>query len=378
MKNLFLLLCFVFVASQSYGQFKVISTGENKALHPTLTVGEQAGSATTRVQIGKNRTATGAAGFELYSDGAVAGLQFNRFASGLSSLVHRGSNVLQLNTVNGAPINFLVSSAVALRVAGSGDIGIGTASPTAKLSVNGTANKPGGGDWGMFSDKLLKNNVQTYEAGLAEVLQINPVTYNYNGLANIEDTDKLHIGIVAQELQKIAPYMVSEVPVTEVIMTGEGETYKEELGETNNYLHVDATGIRYMLVNAIKEQQLMIENQAEKIAILQEAISGIGSSESINNTSITLSTYDLAELDQNTPNPFRSSTTIAYIVPTDAQNAEINVYGQNGQLMKSLTIDHVGQGTLTVNAEDLPSGTYSYQLVVNGRNIQTNTMVITK
>ena len=38
----------------------------------------------------------------------------------------------------------------------STNVVIGTSSPTATLSVNGTANKPGGGSWAAFSDKALK------------------------------------------------------------------------------------------------------------------------------------------------------------------------------------------------------------------------------
>src|SRR5207249_1214499 len=38
-----------------------------------------------------------------------------------------------------------------------GNVGIGTAAPTQLLSVNGTAGKPGGGTWDVFSDERLKD-----------------------------------------------------------------------------------------------------------------------------------------------------------------------------------------------------------------------------
>src|SRR6185436_8803773 len=39
----------------------------------------------------------------------------------------------------------------------TGNVGIGTTAPTDTLSVNGTASKPGGGTWAVFSDERLKN-----------------------------------------------------------------------------------------------------------------------------------------------------------------------------------------------------------------------------
>jgi len=196
-------------------------------------------------------------------------------------------------------------------------------------------------------------------------MNINPVWYRYNGTANTP-TDREYVGVIAQEYQKIAPYDVSPI------------THENDDGSTNDFLGVNDSAVKYMLVNAIKEQQAMIEAQAEKIAQLEEFVTTIGSTEAVNSTNLTLSSYDLAELDQNVPNPFNGTTTISYIVPTDAQTSQITVYGTNGQLMKTLDIEHVGQGTLTVNAEDLPAGTYSYQLIVDGKLFKTEKMVVTK
>ena len=250
----------------------------------------------------------------------------------------------------------------------TGFVGIGaTGNPTEQLHVSGNIFASG-----MItpSDSRLKNNVSGSKLGLAEINQMDVIEYNYNGKSGLK-TDKLHIGVFAQELQKIAPSLVTnysyDVEDAEGNVTG-----------TEEYLAINDSAIKWLLVSAVQDQQKMIEEQNEKIAELSEVISSMGSVESINNTNINLSAYDLAELDQNTPNPFNGSTTISYVIPTNAQNASISVFGQNGQLMKTLQIDHVGQGTLTVNADDLPSGTYSYQLVVDGRNVKTSKMVKTK
>ena len=130
-----------------------------------------------------------------------------------------------------------------------GNVGIGTPSPDNLLSVNGSADKPGGGSWGTFSDSRVKKEVSDFKDGLAIVKQINPVTFKYNGLGGYKDDGKQYVGIIAQDIQKIAPYMI--------------EVKKKKLLETDStstdLLMYDGSAINYILINAIKEQQKMID-----------------------------------------------------------------------------------------------------------------------
>jgi hypothetical protein len=75
--------------------------------------------------------------------------------------------------------------------------------------VDGSAGKPGGGSWTNSSDRRLKQNINDYGDGLDEVMRIRPVTFHYNDLSGY-DTDPEYVGVIAQELQEVAPYMVSE------------------------------------------------------------------------------------------------------------------------------------------------------------------------
>src|SRR5207253_879452 len=61
----------------------------------------------------------------------------------------------------------------------SGSVGIGTTAPTQLLSVNGTAGKPGGGTWDVFSDERLKNIKGRYTTGLKALMQLQPLRYEY-------------------------------------------------------------------------------------------------------------------------------------------------------------------------------------------------------
>jgi YVTN family beta-propeller protein len=135
--------------------------------------------------------------------------------------------------------------------ANNGNIGIGTAAPTALLSVNGTANKPGGGSWATFSDRRLKKEIIPFSEGLSAILKIKPVSFHYNDLAGC-DTAPEYVGVVAQELQEVAPWMVSTVKIKDV-----------------DYLSVDISSMMYLLVNSIKEQEEQIQAQKKIIEELK-------------------------------------------------------------------------------------------------------------
>jgi hypothetical protein len=135
----------------------------------------------------------------------------------------------------------------------NGRVGIGTNVPDATFSVNGSADKTGGGSWGTFSDRRLKNLDGTFSSGLSEVLKINPIRYRYkeqNGMG-ISDHEE-HIGVVAQEIQKVIPEAVSE--------------------NSKGYLLVNNDPIIWAMLNAIKEQQRQIQAQGEQIKQQQKQI----------------------------------------------------------------------------------------------------------
>lgn len=128
-----------------------------------------------------------------------------------------------------------------MRIKGNGNVGIGTNTPTAKLSVNGTANNATG-NWAVFSDARIKTVTGSFTDGLNIVKQINPVTFRYNENAPFPVKDQ-QIGIVAQELEKIAPYMVS----------------KQKNDKIKDLREVNTQAYTFLLINAIKEQQAQIE-----------------------------------------------------------------------------------------------------------------------
>jgi len=141
---------------------------------------------------------------------------------------------------------------------GDNQVGIGTTTPGFLFEVNGSAGKPGGGSWGASSDARLKTDVEPYTDGLQSVLAIDPVTYRYHALSGY-DTHPTHVGVIAQQLQEVSPYMVS---VSDRVATD----------GTTGYLAVDNSAMTYMLINAVKEQQAIIGEQQRRIDTQQHII----------------------------------------------------------------------------------------------------------
>ena len=65
---------------------------------------------------------------------------------------------------------------------------------------------------------------------------------------------------------------------------------------------------------------------------------------------------------------------ISYSVADNATSAKMNFYNLTGQLIKSVTLQN-GAGKVNVSADELPSGTYTYSLEVDGALISNKKMV---
>jgi len=122
-------------------------------------------------------------------------------------------------------------------------VGIGGVTPDAMLTVNGSADKPGGGSWNTYSDARLKDVGTNFASGLLALGKIQPVYYHYKkGNALKLPSEPEYIGVVAQQFQQAVPNAV----------------------QTNNagYLTVNNDPVLWTTVNAVKElnEKLEAEN----------------------------------------------------------------------------------------------------------------------
>ena len=116
----------------------------------------------------------------------------------------------------------------------SGSLGIGTTNPTSRLHVSGNAIVTGivtATDFNSTSDINLKDNIQTIVNPLDKIIKLNGVTFNW------KENQKPSIGVIAQELEKVLPELVTQ----------------------GNIKTVNYNGIIGVLIEAVKEQQKQIE-----------------------------------------------------------------------------------------------------------------------
>ena len=225
--------------------------------------------------------------------GADAGLgNVTGFANTLLGFATRvGSGDLSLATAIGAFAQVDISNAIVLgSISGAGtNVGIGTTAPAARLHVVGNTNLIGNvginttdmtrtltvagrarisnipqeasgasvcfnvnGDLLQCGASSLKwkTNVRSFRSGLDIIQQLRPISFNW------KEDGRPDIGLGAEEVAKVAPSL----------------TFTDDKGEV--------TGVKYerlsmLLINAIKEQQAIIEHQQSQLERQDKQISGL-------------------------------------------------------------------------------------------------------
>ena len=214
------------------------------------------------------------------------------------------------------------------------------------------------------SDMRLKENV-TYlsdekeSSALANVLDLNVIKYNYidtpvpdtlstASLSNDLPKEKeMHYGLSAQELQTMYPDLVRE-------------------GQ-DGYLGVNYTELVPVLIRAI--QELKEELDAAK------GNGPMRKTPSVTSVNSTVATGNV--LYQNTPNPFKEQTVIRFKLADNVQNAAICIFDMTGKTLKKLPVSS-GMESVSIGGNELSEGMFLYSLIVNGKEIDTKRMIITK
>ena len=129
--------------------------------------------------------------------------------------------------------------------------------------VNGDAG--GSSEWSTDSDVRLKKNVQSLTGALDKVLKLRGVTYYWKNREEMAAAkgvaadkmdygydDKKHIGVIAQELEEVFP---------ELVHTAD-----------DGFKSVEYSTLAPILIEAIKEQQTIIDNQQKQIDELKRMV----------------------------------------------------------------------------------------------------------
>ena len=169
---------------------------------------------------------------------------------------------------------------------------------------------------------------------------------------------------IAQEVESVLPEVVRTLP-----------------DGTKTVMYTDLIPL---LVEGMKEMQATIERQEERIAELEESLSGDNVPEKVvpknardsEDSEIESSTGEAA-IYQNVPNPFFQTTEIIYRLSTNARSASICICDLTGKQLKSYTLQpDMPTGKIVIPASDLTAGMYLYALVIDGTLVDSKRMIV--
>ncbi|ELA9841210.1 tail fiber domain-containing protein [Vibrio parahaemolyticus] len=126
-----------------------------------------------------------------------------------------------------------------------------------RIGASGTFTMTPSGDFtasgnsGAYSDERIKTDVKTIDNALDKVLKIRGVTYKRTDI----ESDKRHAGVIAQEIEKVLPEVVS--------------ISKNNENGIEDFRSVSYGNISALLIEAIKEQQVQIESLKKEINLLK-------------------------------------------------------------------------------------------------------------
>lgn len=206
-----------------------------------------------------------------------------------------------------------------------------------------------------FSDSILKYDIKNVEGATDLLNKLQGVTYIKKNES--KDHPVKHIGLIAQEVEKILPDLV----------------YTDQHG---------VKGVAYeeiipLLIEAVKNQQAQIEILKSTIASI-EANCCTGNLKSASIANEAALTEKVAQLNQNIPNPFNKETRIDCFIPATSGNSILYIYNMNGMQLQQFRINGKGEQSITINGNSLEPGMYLYALVIDGREVDTKRMILTK
>ena len=206
------------------------------------------------------------------------------------------------------------------------------------------------------ADLRSYENVHPLSSGTADIIHsLNPVSYTLKpdsawmlDMEAKELQQGTHYGLIAQDLQKIAPELV----------------YKRADKLSINYIELIP-----LLVKTIQE----LSAEVEALKKSNPKVRSLSSNKNAANEDIIE-----AMLYQNNPNPFSVDTKIEYQLPLSTQSATLYVYDMNGLQIEKFPISSYGEGSVVVSGGVLDAGIYLYSLIADGQIVDTKRMILTK
>lgn len=192
--------------------------------------------------------------------------------------------------------------------------------------LNNSAAKPTNGSWTIASDERLKEDITPFKEGLEVLEQINPTYWKYNGQAKTPKGE-YGIGVTAQAMQKVAPYMVGTFEYLSPDVP-----FEQSKANIQTYLSYNPDALHYVTVNAVKE----LHQKEKKIEQVLTNVTEFGTG--------TVS----GTLTVNYPNSFTQNIDgipVVTVTPVGS-NAQLSITSQTAT---SFTVQVTGNNNAPVN-----------------------------
>ena len=244
------------------------------------------------------------------------------------------------------------------------------------------------------------NTIEAYEQYLAQIRNIDAITYRYKDESANPDAPspsgkvrvEAHVGFSAQSLpaaiQTKLPvdtkpgaemklgYNLSDMAGLTLIgikaldaKTASIAQQNEELKKTNAALQSDVETLKAQMKDMMTQFTSLKQSQQECCTAAQSKMT---------NQNETLNGNKASSLEQNAPNPFNSNTVIKYHLTKNTNNAVLNITDARGSVIKSIALSAKENGQVTMSAGTLSAGTYFYSLIIDGRKVATREMQIVR
>ena len=219
------------------------------------------------------------------------------------------------------------------------------------------------------SDAKLKENIKSESSVLEKLALLNPVTYNYKKIEELNLQTGTQHGFIAQELEAVFPELTRNVskPVY---------NKEREIISTFDFKAVNYLGLLSVLTAGINELSNELKIIKEESIALKVEINELKTANKIGiNTSSLKTALDGYKLEQNIPNPFQDETQIKYELPNFSANSSLIIFDLNGKLIKEYSLTNKS-GTVIVKSSDIGKGLFLYSLVSDGNEFITKKMLV--
>lgn len=268
-------------------------------------------------------------------------------------------------------------------------------------------------DWSVLSDQRYKKNINNERNHLDFILGLRPVAYQLNTLKLVRENQAQRIALAKangldteiwkekfqaeqQAAQQFDNIYHTGFLAQEVEQTMQKTAYKSFNGVVTPEINGGRYALRYAefvvpLVGAVQtqqqqleESQLNIEQLMAKNAELEAQLEQLKalvlslSEKSVPPTTVPHTTIASANTHlQNQPNPFKDKTTITYQLPPQTLVAQLQISTSEGNIVQTLNLDPTLDRVI-VDATSLPTGSYFYTLIADGRQVETKQMILQK